>query len=64
MRTSENHPNYCIVDISQNTEKSSRDLRLVVNQTTVGNHQLTLSGKTRKGVNNNNNDNNGKKKRN
>ena len=37
------HPNYSIVEISQNTEKSPGDLRrLAVTQTLVRNHQLTL----------------------
>ena len=42
-RMSENHPHYSIIKISQNTVKSSGDLmRLVVTQTLVENHQLTL----------------------
>ena len=42
-RTSGDYPNYSIVEISQNTEKSPGDLRgLTVIQTTVKNHQLTL----------------------
>ena len=37
------HPNYYIIENSQNTEKSPGDLRrLVVTQTPVKNHQLTL----------------------
>ena len=54
------HPNYCIIEIVQNTEKSSGDLRrLVVPQTLVRNHQLTLVWKTlKKEYNNNNNNNN------
>ena len=40
--TSGDHLNYCITEISQNT-KSPGDLRkLVVTQTPVRNHQLTL----------------------
>ena len=36
------HPNYSIVEIGQNTEKSPRDLkRLVVTHTPVKNHRLT-----------------------
>ena len=36
-------PNYSIIEIDQNTEKSPGDLRrLVVTQIPVGNHQLTL----------------------
>ena len=43
MRTSGNHPNYCITEIDQNTEKSSGDLRrLIVTQTLVKDHQLTM----------------------
>ena len=43
------HPNYCIIVIGQNTEKSPRDLRrLVVTQIPVRNHPLTLVGKTLK----------------
>ena len=42
-RTSRDHPNYGIVEISQNTKKSPGDLRkLTVIQTPVRNHQLTL----------------------
>ena len=42
-RTSEDHPNYCIVEIDQNTEKSPVDLkRVAVTQTPVKDHQLTL----------------------
>ena len=37
------HPNYCIIEIYQNTEKSSGDLRrLAVTQISVKDHQLTL----------------------
>ena len=40
--TSEDHPNYSIIENGQNTEKSLGDLRrLVVTQTQVKNHQLT-----------------------
>ena len=36
-------PNYCIIKISQNTEKSPGDLRrFAVTQTSVKYHQLTL----------------------
>ena len=42
-RMSQDHPNYSIVKIDQNTEKSPGDLRrLAVTQTPVKNHQLTL----------------------
>ena len=40
-------PNYGIIEISQNTEKSPGDLkRLVITQTPVENHQLMPMGKT------------------
>ena len=42
-RTSEDQPNYSIVEIGQNTEKSPGDLRrLAVTQAPVENHKLTL----------------------
>ena len=42
-RSSEDHPSDSIIKISQNTEKSSGDLRrLAVTQTPMGNYQLTL----------------------
>ena len=45
-RTSGNHPNYCIIQIGQNTEKSPRDLRrLAVTQTPVKDHQPTIMWK-------------------
>ena len=38
--TSEDHPNYCVIEIDQNTEKSPEDLRrLATTQTLVKNHQ-------------------------
>ena len=38
-----NHPNYSIVEIGQNKEKSPGDLRrLIVTQAPVKDHQLTL----------------------
>ena len=41
--TSGDHPNYSIIEIGQNTEKSSGDLRrLAVTQTPERNHQLAL----------------------
>ena len=50
-RTSGDHPNYSIIKIGQNTEKSPGDLkRLAITQTLLRNHQLTLVWKTRKGV--------------
>ena len=40
------HPNYSIVEIGQKTKKSPGDMRrLVVTQTPVENHRLTLVGK-------------------
>ena len=46
---SEDHSNYYIIEIDQNTEKSPGDLRsLVVTQTSVKDHQLTLMWKTLK----------------
>ena len=48
-RTSGEHLNYSIIEIDQNTEGSPGDLRrLVVSQTPVENHQLTLVRKTPK----------------
>ena len=45
------YPDYSIINISQNTVKSSKDLkRLAVTQTPVENHQLMLVGKTLKGI--------------
>ena len=42
-RTNGDHPKYSIVEIGQNTEKSSGDLRkLGVTQTPLKKHQLTL----------------------
>ena len=42
-RTCRDHPNYSIVEIGQNTEKSLSDLRrLAVTQTPVKDHKLTL----------------------
>ena len=50
-RMSEDHPNYSIIEIGQNTEKSPGELkRLAVTQTPVRNHRLMLAGKTRKGI--------------
>ena len=41
--TSGDHLNYRIVEVSQNTEKSTGDLKgLAVTQTSVKDHQLTL----------------------
>ena len=46
-RQVEDHPNYYIIENGQNTEKSPGELRrLVVTQTPVQNHQLTLMWKT------------------
>ena len=42
-RTSRDHPNYCIIEISQNAEKSPGDLRRIgATQTSGKDHQLTL----------------------
>ena len=42
-RRNGDHPNYSIVEISQNTEKSPGDLRrLAVTQTPMKDHQLKL----------------------
>ena len=50
-RSSEDHPNYSIIKVGQNTEKSPGDLRkLTVTQTPTRNHRLTLVWKSRKGV--------------
>ena len=49
-RTSEDNPNYGIVEIGQNTEKSPELRRLAVAQNPVRNHRLTLVGKTLKRV--------------
>ena len=50
-RTSGDYPNYCIIKIGQNTKKSPWDMRiLVVTQTPMENHQLTLVWKTLKEV--------------
>ena len=43
MRTSGDYPNYNIIEISHNTEKSPGDVRrLTVTQTSVEDHPLTL----------------------
>ena len=41
-RTNRDHPNYSIVKIGQNTEKSPGDLRIALTQTPVKYPQLTL----------------------
>ena len=42
-KTNRDHPNYRIVEVGLNTEKSPGDLRRpAVTQTPVENHQLTL----------------------
>ena len=51
-RTSGDHPNYSIIERGQNTEKSPGDLSLVITQTPIKDHQLTLMWKTL-GINNN-----------
>ena len=48
-RTSGDHPNYNIIKMDQNTEKSPGDLgRLAVTQTPGKDHQLSLMWKTSK----------------
>ena len=48
-RTSGDHPNYCIIENSQNTEKSPGDLRrFAVTQTPVKAHLAKLVRKTLK----------------
>ena len=50
-RTSDNHPNYSIVEIGQNTKKNPENVRtLILTQTLVRNYQLTPMRKTQKGV--------------
>ena len=50
-RTSRDHPDYIIIKIGKNTEKSPGDLRrLVVIQTPAENHQLTLVRTAPKGI--------------
>ena len=54
-RTRKDHPDYRIIKIGENTEKSPGDLRrLAVTQAQGRNHQLTLVRKTLKWVKNNN----------
>ena len=48
-RTSRDHPNYCIVEIGQNSKKSPGALRWLVTQTPVRDYQLTQVWKTLKG---------------
>ena len=50
---SRDHPDYRIIKIGQNTEKSPGDLWRLKNL--IVNHRLTLVGKTLEGLNNNNN---------
>ena len=52
------HQDNSIIKIGQNSEESSGDLRrLVLSQTPVRNHQLTVAWKTLKGENKNYDDN-------
>ena len=54
MGTSKEHLDYCIIKISQNTEKSPGVIRrLAVTQTPVKNHQETLARKHLRSENNN-----------
>ena len=41
-RINRNHPNYCIIKIGQDTEKSPGDLRRLVTLTLVKDNQLIL----------------------
>ena len=50
-RLSGDHLDNSIVEIGQNTEKSSGDLRHAVTQTPVRNHQLMLEWKIQEGNN-------------
>ncbi len=43
--TIRDQPNYCIIEIGQNTEKSPGDLRRLVTEILVKDHQLKLRGK-------------------
>ena len=53
-RASRDHPDYSIVKIGQNTEKSPGDLiRLSITQTPVKGHQQELEWKNRKELNEN-----------
>ena len=55
-RANGDHPNYSIIEIDQNTEKSLGYLRrFAVSQTPVRNHLLTVWWKIREGENNYNN---------
>ena len=50
-KTSEDHPNYRIIMMGQNTEKSTGDLwKISVTQTPVENHQPAMAGKALKVV--------------
>ena len=55
-RTSGDHPNYYVIEIGHNTEKSPGVFRrLTITQTSVKDQQLTLIGKSFKSNDNNNN---------
>ena len=61
-RKNRDHPDYRIIAIDRNTEKSSEDLRrLSIIQTPQKDHQHLLVGKTHFKFFNNNNDNNNKR---
>ena len=50
-RTSGDHPDYIVIKIGQNIEKSSGNLRIfAVTQTPVKNHEHYMVSKTLKGV--------------
>ena len=59
--TSGDHPDYSIIKIGQNIEKSPGDLKRLVTQTPVKVHQLTLVRKTLQKKCHYNNDNNDNK---
>ena len=59
-KTSRDHPNYCIIEIGQNTEKSPGDLRVLVTQSPVKKPSANVGVKNsqKRTTNNNNNNNN------
>ena len=42
IRTNGDHPNYCIIEIGQNTEKSPGDVSRLVNKIPVKDHRLMV----------------------
>ena len=55
--TSGNHPNYCIIEIGQNTEKSPGDLKTLLSLNFSESLSAYADVKNSQEVNNNNNDN-------